>query len=519
MNSQDKSRQDKGSIFSEKPEPIFENIVAQKYSKENPQMQAEEVPAEITSAQEVDRPAPEVLQYMPSTSHEKKYRFFFIGATVLFFFGILVILTLVLRGGQRTAPAAVPTTITYWGIWEDEKVLKPVFDKYKEKNPHITIVYEKRDPEGYLTWLQGRATHDKGPDIFRYHNTWVPQLRNLDLFAPIPNEIFSVADYEKTFHKIHQQDLKLNNRYYGIPLYVDGLVLLYNPDLLRAAGIANPPSLFAGDLLDIVRQVTVKGENGPLTAGIALGTSDNVEHFSDIFGLIFLLNSLENQAELSNTWATGVLTKISSDQDVMARGSEALQIYREFAESGYWGSNMANSIDAFAQGKVAMIFAPTWEIPVIRAKNPDFKFSVAPVPEGLQERKVTISNYWVEGVSKYSKNQVEAWKLLKFMSEAENLETLFQSQVQNRGMGMAYPRIDMKAKLADHPDLAPLVAELDYMVSIPFITRTYDAAINDEMNQYVAGAINSAAEGVAYSSAFNQAAQGIAQILKKYKIE
>jgi multiple sugar transport system substrate-binding protein len=519
MNFQDKTKTDRGSIYSEKPEPIFEDVVAQKYPKAQQQMQAEEVPAEITSSQEVDRPAPEVLQYMPSTAHEKKYRFFFIGATVVFFLVMLFILMLVIRGGQKTPTAAVPTTITYWGLWEDEKVLKPVFDKYREKNPHITIVYEKRDPVGYLTWLQGRATHDKGPDIFRFHNTWVPQLRNLDLFAPIPNEILSVSDFEKTFHKIHQQDLKLNNRYYGIPLYVDGLVLLFNPELLKAAGVANSPTQFAGDLLDVVRQVTVKGEEGPLTAGIAMGTTGNVEHYSDIFGMIFLLNVLERQDDLSNTWATNALLKVTSDQALMARGGEAIQIYREFAESGYWGSNMTNSIDSFAQGKVAMIFAPTWEIPVIRAKNPDFRFSVAPVPEGLQGRKVTIANYWAEGVSKYSKNQVEAWKLLKFMSEPESLETLFKSQVQNRGMGMTYPRIDMKSKLADNPDLSPLVSELDYMVSVPFITRTYDEAVNDDMIQYIGSAIDNAAKGVSYSAAFNEAAQGIAQILKKYKIE
>ncbi len=519
MDFHEKPKTDKGSIFGDKPEPIFEDIVGQKYPKQVQQMEAEEVPAEITSAQEADRPAPEVLQYMPSTAHEKKYRFFFIGATAVFFFIVLFVLVMVVRSGKKVPTAVVPTTITYWGLWEDEKVLKPVFDKYREKNPHITIVYEKRDPTGYLTWLQGRATHDKGPDIFRFHNTWVPQLKNLDLFAPIPNEVISVADYEKTFHKIHQQDLKLDNRYYGIPLYVDGLVLLYNPDLLKAAGVANPPTLFAGDLLDVVRQVTVKGQGGPLTAGIALGTTSNVEHFSDIFGMIFLLNILEKQIDLNNTWVKNALTKVTSDQSLMARGGEAVQIYREFAESGYWGDNMANSIDAFAQGKVAMIFAPTWEIPVIRAKNPDFRFSVTTVPEGLQGRKVTIANYWVEGVSKYSKNQIEAWKLLKFMSEAENLEILFKSQVQNRGMGMAYPRIDMKEKLADHPDLSPLMSELDYMVSIPFISRTYDQAINDDMIQYVTKAIDGAAKGVSYSAAFNEAAQGIAQILKKYKIE
>ncbi|MFO0704228.1 MAG: hypothetical protein U0525_05965 [Patescibacteria group bacterium] len=55
-----------------------------------------------------------------------------------------------------------------------------------------------------------------------------------------------------------------------------------------------------------------------------------------------------------------------------------------------------------------MIFAPTWQIPVIKAKNPDLQFAVASIPQGIQGRKLTLATYWVEGVSRYSKSQVEA---------------------------------------------------------------------------------------------------------------
>lgn len=521
MDSQDKIKSDKGSIFSEKPEPIFENVVAEKYPQEYEQMQAEEVPSEITSAQEVDRPAPEVLQYMPATAREAKYKFFFIFAIVGFFvLMVLVIMAIVNGRGGKPKPPPTPVTLTYWGLWEDEAVFKPIFDKYIEQNKHVTIKYQKYDPNKYLTYLNGRSKNKVGPDIFRFHNTWVSYLKNADnIFAPIPPDIMTSAEFEQTFHKIHQQDLKIGNDYYGIPLYVDGLVFLYNPELLKNAGVATPPRLFAGDLIDTVAKVTVPGESGPITAGIALGTTTNVEHYSDIFGMIFMLNMLEKQEDLSNVWAMAALKKMPSDATVNARGGEALQIYREFTESNYWGENMPNSIDAFAQGKVAMIFAPTWEIPVIRAKNPDFKFGVAAVPEGLQGRKVTLASYWVEGVSRYSQNQVEAWKLLKFMAQADSLELLFKTQQESRGMGMAYSRTDMVKKLGDHPDLAPLISELGYMVSIPFASRTYDAGVNDESIDYIKKAIENSAKGVGYSAAFSEAAQGIAQVLTKYKIE
>jgi len=521
MDIHNKDNTDKGSIFSEKPEPIFENVVAQKYPKEYEQMKAEEVPSEITSDDQVDKPVADVLQYIPSTAHESKYRIFFIVAVIGFFLIILFVLFNVIKGGGKgsTIVPSGPVTLIYWGLWEDESVLKPVFDKYREKNPNVTIKYEKRDPKDYLNWLNTRITNKGEPDIFRFHNTWLPQLSTYNIIAPVPTEIISNADYEKTFHKIHQMDMKIGNRYYGIPLYVDGLVLLYNPSLLKSAGVATVPTLLAGDFIDAAQKATAPGENGPTTAGVALGSSKNVNHFSDIFGMIFLLNVLDDQSKLDNTWAKNAIKTVSTDQSVMARGGEALQIYREFEESKYWGENMPTSVDAFAQGKVAMIFAPTWEIPIIMAKNSNLDFAVAKVPEGLSGRKVTIANYWAEGVSSRSKNQVEAWKLLKFMSEPSSLELLFKTQTQQRGMGMAYSRIDMKQKLVDNPKLAPLIAELDYMVSIPFISYTFDGSMNDENIEYIRKAIDSAASGVSYSAAFSDAATGIAQVLLKYKIE
>lgn len=516
---------DQGSVF-EKPEPIFENIVAKKYpdlpQDDIPQeIVPEEVPADIASAQEVDRPAPEVLNSVPaSAGSDSRQRYFFVGAVAIFFMVIVGVLFFVFgRKPEPTATAPVEVKIDYWGLWEDEKVLKPIFDEYVKANPHVTIVYDKRSPKDYLTLLLGRSPNGKGPDIFRFHNTWIPQLSG-SILASIPENVMTAAEFEKTFYKVQQQDLKLNGSYYGIPLYIDGMVLLYNPSILKAAGNQNPPTSFVGDLIEIATDVTVKGDTGPVTSGIALGTSNNVEHFSEVLGIILLLDNLQNQEDLSNQWATSVFHKTLTDSTQAERGGGDLRIFREFAEQGIWSENMPNSIDAFAQGKVAMIFAPTWQIPVIKAKNPDLQFSVAPIPQGLQGKKLTLATYWVEGVSRYSEAQVESWKLLKYMSSAKSQEKMFNLQKQYRGLGMAYSRLDMKSKIADHPELGPLVSYSDAMVSLPLVSRTFDSGLNDGVVEYLGKAVTDSSKGVSYTQAFTRAAQGIKDLMEnKYKIK
>ncbi len=510
--------------ITDTPETIFENVVAEKYPEAYEASQVpEEVPAEVTSATDVDRPAPQVLDQVPTMHHDDgRIKYFFIGIVVLVFLFIFIALMTFFRRPSASVTTTVPVTLTYWGLWEDESILKSVFDAYISENPHVKITYQKQSPKDYISFLKGRSKSGKGPDLFRYHNTWLPELTNDESYVqPIPESIMTAAEYEKTFHSIHRQDLKKGNSYYGIPLYVDNLVMIYNKDILKAGGVAGPPRQWIGDLAETVSKVSVRDASGvPVTSGIALGTANNIEHYSDIFSVLLLLNNLTSQSSLSNEWAMGVLRNLKTPQGTDL-ASEALQVYRQFGEEKIWSDQLPNSIDAFAQGKVAIIFAYTWQIPLIKAKNPEVNLAVTSLPEGLQGKKITLASYWVEGVSPYAKapNQAEAWKLLKYMSSAASEQKIFEAQTKSRGLGMAYSRIDMKSKLSDHPILSTVVGQLDQSVSLPLVTRTYDKGLNDEMNTYLLKAIESAADGVSYGGAMVEAVNGFNLVLQKYKID
>ncbi|MEI7652679.1 MAG: extracellular solute-binding protein [bacterium] len=511
---------------SETPEPIFENVVAEKYPDAYAASQVpEEVPAEVSSVNEVDHPTAQVLDSVPSVEHEdSKMKYIFIGIIAVIFLGVFF--GLIALFNRKSASVAVPVTLTYWGLWEDEAIYRSVFDAYKLANPHVTISYEKKSPKDYLSFLKGRSTNKKGPDIFRFHNTWLPQLVSTTekYLAPLPTSIMTSTEYESTFYKINQQDLMsaADSKYYGIPLYIDNLVLIYNPDILKAGGIAAPPRQWVGgELQAAVNAVTVKGiDDVPVTSGIALGTANNVEHFSDIFAVLMMLNPPPKQSDLNNAWALNRLVTLGTPDNTALAG-EALNVYRYFDEEHIWSSKLPNSIDAFAQGKVAMIFAYSWQIPIIKSKNPDIKIAVAALPEGIQGEKVTIASYWVEGVSPYAPapNQLEAWKLLKYMASPVSLQKIFEAQTKTRGLGTVYSRVDMKSKLSDNKLLAPIIEQADYSVSLPLNTRTFDKGLDDEIVSYIGKAIDGSGTGVAYSAAIAEAAKGIDSTLTKYKIK
>lgn len=481
------------NLEKNQPNPVFETVPIEEEPKieETPEMPIEETPEEVVAPVDDNSPPPPVYQ-------ENKNQYIMIAAAGVIFFVILILIIKSIFSGI-SKPKEV--NLTYWGLWEDKQIFQPLIDLYQQKNPYVKINYIKMSPENYRDKLIVRSKDGQGPDIFRFHNTWLPQLK--EVVAPLPSQIMSSQEFEKTFYKVHQKDLKVGNYYYGLPLEIDGLVLVYNDDLFKKAGITNSPTTW-DEISDIVPKLTVKDTAGNIiTSGIAIGTANNIEHFSEIFGL-FLIQNGASLANLSSNEAAG-----------------ALEIFRKFAEppNNLWSDEMPNSLNAFVQGKVAMIIVPSWEILSIKAVNPDIKIKVVSVPFVPGSQPVSLASYWVEGVSRYSKNQVEAWKFLKFLTEKENLTKLYELQAKQRLFGEPYSRVDLANLLVQNEYIGAVIKQADSFVSLPLVSRTFDNGLNDEVIKYLENAINSTIQGVSYSEALKTAQNGINQIFTKYNIQ
>jgi multiple sugar transport system substrate-binding protein len=212
----------------------------------------------------------------------------------------------------------------------------------------------------------------------------------------------------------------------------------------------------------------------------------------------------------------GDIRKLDSEE-----AAQALEIYRKFAEppTDYWNENMPDSVSAFAQEKVAMVIVPLWEVLGVKAINPDIKVKVAPVPNVPGSKPITLATYWVEGVSRFSKNQVESWKFLKYMSSKEVMTKRFEAQSKVRLFGQAYSRVDLASSLSSNEYLSVLLNQADNMFSLPIVSRTYDNGLNDEVVKYLENAVNSTLQGVAYNEAMKSAGLGITEVFAKYKIQ
>ncbi len=357
-----------------------------------------------------------------------------------------------------------PITIDYWRVYDGPDVFAPIIEKYNAIHPYIKINYRKLLYSEYeQALLEGFAT-DRGPDVFSIHNTWIGKYKTKELISPLPPQItmaypvlkgkikkeivpelrtvrsLNTRDIENKFVDVVYDDIiyreedrktkQVTYNIYGLPLSVDTLAMYYNKDLFNNAGISLPSEFWNRKFQQDVKKLTKQDARGNIIqSGAALGGSDNIERFSDILSVLMMQNGTV-MIDSAGRVAYNAIPDVFKDKSYNP-GLEAVRFYTDFANPGKevfsWNGDLDNSIDLFADGKLAMLFAYSYHLPMIKAKNPKLNFNIAKLPqiEG-NESPVNFANYWVEAVSSKSKNKDAAWNFVQFITEAEQAKMYFE---------------------------------------------------------------------------------------------
>lgn len=437
---------------------------------------------------------------VPPVSKKKSPKLILIGAIVIVLLAVSGFFLSKFLGKSSVGSGEV----VWWGLWEDESSIAPLIAQYQAKNPKVKVKYLKQSQQDYRERLANALAKGTGPDIFTFHNSWTPMLKN-DL-SSIPASVMAAAEFAQAFYPVATSDLTLGSGVLGIPLEYDAITLYVNEDIFAAAGLVPPVTW--DDLRSTAIKLTQKDDQGNiLQSGIALGRTENVDHWQEILGLMMVQNGVD-------------LTKPTSQL-----AKDALTFYTIFSSAdGIWDATLPASTVMFAGGKLAMYFAPSWRAFEISQMNPSLKFKTVPVPQlprSLPNQKdITYASYWVQGVWQKSKNKTPAWDFLKFMSSSDSLAKLYSNASKQRSFGEPYPRVDMSALLSNHPILGSIISMAPNAQSWYLQSRTFDGptGINSLINKYFEDAVNAVVSGVEADKALETAAQGVSQVLRQYGI-
>lgn len=396
--------------------------------------------------------------------------------------------------------------LVWWGLWEDARVMQPLITQFQKSNPNIMVEYVKQDPKQYRQRLLTRINNGNGPDVFRFHNTWVPMMS--DVLLPLPTDVMSSQELKTDFYSVIQKDMVKNGVIYGIPLGADTLGLFVNTELLKSAGVS-PPQTW-DDFVKAASVLTVKdpGTKKIVTAGAGMGTYGNITHAPDVISLLFIQQGIN-------------ISKFS--QAPKAKKIAVLDFYTSFSkgDNKVWDSSLDESILSFARGKLAMYIGFSWDIFRIQALNKDLPFKTYPVPQ-LVGRKLTLASYWAEGVSSKSPNQKEALLLMQFLKKEEAAKEFYSEASKTRGFGEPYARSELAKSLKENDLLFPFVSQLVDASSSYFASDTNDGegGLNSLINNYLGNAINAMVnDNSSAETVIETLDQGVTQVYQKYGLQ
>lgn len=341
------------------------------------------------------------------------------------------------RENPLTGPIGpAPVALTIWNVFEDLEVYSELIADYKALYPHITINYNKIDYSEYRDKLNEAFVGGKAPDIYAMHNTWLPLEEKR--ISPAPESLSSVSGFDEIFPVVVKFDFTRETEtartVYALPLAIETLGIFYNKDYFEAASITSPPKTWE-ELLDYVKLFTQYGDAGEIKlSGIALGAGNNINRATDILALLMMQGGAKMNNELFTEaiFDDEVWIGEGESQKRFSPGKDALAFYIVFADKTKpvysWDRSMPYSIDAFVEGKTAMMINYPHQIPAIVSKAPHLNFAAGAMMQFMDRNAdVNYASYWGLTVSKNSLQKEAAWQFIDFLLQPENLKKYLEA--------------------------------------------------------------------------------------------
>ncbi|MCC2672399.1 MAG: extracellular solute-binding protein family 1 [Armatimonadetes bacterium] len=286
--------------------------------------------------------------------------------------------------------------------------------QFERENPGIRVRFHHYD--SYSSRILMLRAGGIAPDVMRQNIEFGAQYLRRGFNLPLDRYIDGPDGVDRRdFIPVTWEPLRYRERTYGIPQDINIRALYYNRDLFEAAGIPPPTTNWTwADLKRAGEQLSDPARNGghPDVAGLVTGfrATDWLPFYYQAGGQVW--NADKSRPQLDTPEAVEALTFFKT-----VAGSSSIS--QASSERGGLGPSTF-----FQNGRAAMLIDGSWRSPQLKKSAPDLRFGVAPLPRGKQAMSVSTSCFW--SVSAQTRHPDEAWKLVKFLSDKEQLIRYWQ---------------------------------------------------------------------------------------------
>lgn len=394
--------------------------------------------------------------------------------SIAWFFVLMVSAAMLFAAGEQEGGGADEvTTLRVWG-WlfsqGEGPVLRDLIAEFDESREDVVVEIME------IPWNQARdqilvmSQAGDVPDLIGVNRNWLLEFISLGLIADLTPYVERVPGLRTQFFEAVRGEY--DGRVWVMPYSGGNSALVYNKTLFDELGLEPPTTM--DEFVEIGRQIADPASNRFATQfGIseANTTGANVCNIGPIlysFGGAYI----ENRRAAFNGPA----------------GVAALEWMIELERSGIAAPG-STTVDArgmremMAGNIAAMTFDGAWGTPFY-TNYPEIEIGVAPMPRGANVGTVVNIANW--GIAEQSENKEEAWDLLSFLMEPENMLRLFRE-------ADAMPIIPEYAQL---PEFAEKAGFLDTLAASDNYFQTGSVPRESELYRIVVRAYQEAFLGV-----------------------
>jgi multiple sugar transport system substrate-binding protein len=293
------------------------------------------------------------------------------------------------------------TTLTWWDYFgyspASDQAVNALITRYQDSHPGVQI---KRTPIGFADFhakIVQAAASGNFPDIAVIDTPDVPLLASQNAISDLTSRFAGWPDKDQYLEPV-RNGVKLQEKFYGVPLRSNTTALIYNADHFAAAGISAPPTTWA-ELRSTAKALTTADHSGLCFAAAA----------NEQLTFNFLPLMWQAGGDLRSV---GDQPSVDALNFVNALVNEDKSVPKSVLQ---WGHSDVEK--EFGAGHCAMMINGPWTLPSVEKAG--FAWAAAPLPAGAKGPASPLGGEaWVVGAK--TKNADAAWDLLKWLADPKN---------------------------------------------------------------------------------------------------
>jgi multiple sugar transport system substrate-binding protein len=323
--------------------------------------------------------------------------------SVLAIFALVAILVAACGGTPGTStpsgtlgPLSGDVRISGWSSTPTEDaLLTDSINAFKAANPGVNVKWEPI-AQDYSTVLKTNLAAGTEADVFYIDVADIDSLMKTGKLLALDDYMAKTGTKKEDFVSTLINAFSYNGKVYGIPKDFNTLGLVYNKDLFKAAGVAEPTNDWTWtDLQTAAKKLTTGG-----VVGLSL-PADAARFMPFLWQAGGDLNNINNaQGQAAVDFYTGFEAKDSVSKLPSELGM------------GWAG-------EAFEKGKAAMVFEGGWLPADLNNNFKNVNYGVVQMPKGTAAKSNLIFTVSYS-ISAKSKNPNAAWALLNYLTGSDN---------------------------------------------------------------------------------------------------